>query len=553
MSLYSGTILFSNFWDCPPIPNYVMSVLPGRMEGITGSCILGFNLGVSNYISDDRKSAAIKVLNFFTSRSIQKEIIMKQFYLYSGISSLYDDKEVCSILDCNFKREVQTVIKPFKEVEDYNSYSKKFLSLLYEGLYEEKDPLTVLQKIDDITKIYNFTIKTETVALVVFILLIVIICIIIISACLIFIPRFEKYFTFLSKDLWIFYTVGAIITTGSQFTNFNQLSIIKCNVGRVMLTIGFTMIFIPLLYKLIVNFPQKNKFSSWISGKKIPFIVIILSIEVILNLFYIVYPIEVEDIMADNYKNYSKCKSKTINSLIVSLIQSSTKIILLISICVLIFLEWNIEETIKDMRALTTIICMNVVLLFVFFVISFININNYIVFYYLYTMIILTFTLLNHFYMFVLRVFTQSSLWERPEHEEMANKFFNAKNDEFKDVLASSLEENKIDREYSQSKGSIINGYRNKLLNLHFAKTCSSSSINSSSTKRYSCSSTNNKSNISNDDTIERKRSSLYSSNNDYMGPKKPSLSTSNNDYMGPKKTSLSTSNNNYMDPKNNH
>ncbi|ORX80889.1 hypothetical protein BCR32DRAFT_280131 [Anaeromyces robustus] len=92
--MLSNTLLFSNLWDVSFIPNYSMSILPGKIDGINGSCLGGLNIG-----------------------------IIKNFFLFSGLTSLYDDEEICSLIDCNFSKEIQGIQRPYNITNNYENYS----------------------------------------------------------------------------------------------------------------------------------------------------------------------------------------------------------------------------------------------------------------------------------------------------------------------------------------------------------------------------------------------------------------------------------------------
>jgi len=53
---------------------YKKSILPGNIEGISGSTIGGYNIGINNKISNNRKEKAIEVFKYITSWDIQKNI-----------------------------------------------------------------------------------------------------------------------------------------------------------------------------------------------------------------------------------------------------------------------------------------------------------------------------------------------------------------------------------------------------------------------------------------------------------------------------------------------
>ncbi|OUM66699.1 hypothetical protein PIROE2DRAFT_6014 [Piromyces sp. E2] len=200
--LYNGNIIFSHFWDLDyHIPNYVISPLPGKYENVSGSCYGGYILGINNYITNEKKSASIDVLKFLTSEYIQKEIIIKKFETISGMHKLYDDKDVCSYVNCKLIKGLQGIERPSSLFENYNYYSTKITNLFSQFLYHGKSVQTVLREIDDITKIYDYTYTSSI----------------------------EGLQTFLS--------------------------------------LGLNFIYIPVSYRLIINFPIINKYSTIISDE----------------------------------------------------------------------------------------------------------------------------------------------------------------------------------------------------------------------------------------------------------------------------------------------
>jgi len=473
-TLQSNNILFSNFWDIGKIPNYNTSLLPGKKEGINGSCIHGFNIGISKYISNERINAAIEILKFITSERIQK-LIIEKFNVYSALSNLYDDSEVCSFTNCKFVKEIQSIERPVTKYDDYDRYSSKISKIINNFIHNLISVEETVNEINDITKIYYYSIKSNVLSYIMFVLYMITFFFIILSAVILFIPSLKKYFTFLSVDLWILYTIGSLVFIVSEVTKFGELSNFKCQSSRVMMTSGYTMILIPMLYKLIVNFPQINKYSTWVKNNKYIFISLILCTEFFLNSLYFISPIETVVMSYENSKNYIKCIYTTGFNLVLTILQISTKFITYISICILIFLEWNIEETYNDIRALTVIMCMDGVLLVLFFIIHFANINDYVTFYSIHTCIILLFTIINHVYIFVIRIWFESSTNEKSVQDKLEDKLFdlnnnNNNNNNLSDILGTCILDNSENEDESSRKNSKNSQvYKSKLLNIHFA------------------------------------------------------------------------------------
>ncbi|OUM62610.1 hypothetical protein PIROE2DRAFT_61764 [Piromyces sp. E2] len=106
LQLMNGNILFSSYWDAIPTPTYKISPLPGKNKGVSGSCLGGFNIGISKYVPDENIEAAIEVLKFFMSEEIQKDIAIK-YGVISPLKKIYDDKELCEIVDCEYVKSLQ--------------------------------------------------------------------------------------------------------------------------------------------------------------------------------------------------------------------------------------------------------------------------------------------------------------------------------------------------------------------------------------------------------------------------------------------------------------
>ncbi|OUM68817.1 hypothetical protein PIROE2DRAFT_3336 [Piromyces sp. E2] len=156
--LFDGNMLFSKFWDMIGIgleSRYKLTILPGKKSGINGSCIGGYNIGIANFVKTENIIASAKVLEFFTSPKQQKNIVVNKNKLFTALTSLYDDQGVCSTIDCNFARDVQSIHRPSNEIEDYDSYADKVKSYIFKFLYDNQSASETLTKIDDITLLFN--------------------------------------------------------------------------------------------------------------------------------------------------------------------------------------------------------------------------------------------------------------------------------------------------------------------------------------------------------------------------------------------------------------
>eukprot|EP00833_Pecoramyces_ruminatium_P003880 jgi/Orpsp1_1/1177912/evm.model.c7180000063303.1 len=161
MTIINGNSIFTKYWRIPyNHPDLKPSILPGKNDGVSGTTIGGFNIGVNRYISKNNQEATLKVLKFITSREFQKEMIVTQNYI-SGMMSLYDDDDVCNVMECDLIKELQPIARPISEVEDYDNYSHQFQNHIFQFMYGNQTANDVLGEIDDITKIYYMTLDSK--------------------------------------------------------------------------------------------------------------------------------------------------------------------------------------------------------------------------------------------------------------------------------------------------------------------------------------------------------------------------------------------------------
>jgi len=130
-------IIFSNFYSTLStsiMPNYKVSILPGKNEGVNGSILGGFNIGINKNISKEKLNATLEVIKYFSSEDFQKKIIIKQLKLFSGLEKLYDDDEVCKNVNCSIIKDSQFYIRPSSTLKDYQTFSDRVKKYFYKFL-----------------------------------------------------------------------------------------------------------------------------------------------------------------------------------------------------------------------------------------------------------------------------------------------------------------------------------------------------------------------------------------------------------------------------------
>jgi len=397
-------ILFSNYWDPVEDLDYTISLMPGIKDGINGSCMGGYIIGMTNYIEDNNKKAAAEVIKYLTSEDVQKKVIVKKTKTFTGLTTLYDDEEVCSIINCSLLKNIQGINRPITEVDNYSYYSEKIFKIINNKLFNDTfSTEEILSEIVDITRIYYFSIKTP-IGLITFILVLIVFYLIIFSAILIFIPTYKKHFKFFSLDMWIIYIAGSLILILSHIVYFGKMTILKCNFNHWTIITGSVMVYIPIFYRLIINFPRFNKYSEFIKKYKLDCSLFIILIVIVLNvLMYFVSPFQVSNIILENDKNFAICKNYSKFGVFIIYLQYFIIDCIFLAILVLLFLEWNIKETSYEIRTLAVIMIINGINVVLLIIVMTTNVKNYILYYFSRICFGLVLSFMNHTYLFFIR------------------------------------------------------------------------------------------------------------------------------------------------------
>jgi len=136
--------LFINNWYMDIMgPNFTFS--PGKTEDVSGSVTGGYSVGINKYVNNTKIEAAAKFVQFVTSREKQKDIVMSK-KVFSAIPELYDDKDVCQVVDCEKFKNIQLISRP-AQMKDYSSFSETFRKSISEFLYGSKASTDALKEI----------------------------------------------------------------------------------------------------------------------------------------------------------------------------------------------------------------------------------------------------------------------------------------------------------------------------------------------------------------------------------------------------------------------
>jgi len=407
----NGKALFIKYWYASCNPVYKITSLPGWKEGVSGSVSNSINIGINPYSSDQKIKAAIEAIKYITSKEIQKRYIISN-QQFSAITNIYNEDEVCYMIDC----EVPRGAHPFSSAKfndtglvNYEIYVNHYRSYIYEYLYMNKPLEEIIKKIDDMTKIYKFSIHTDdsSAGLVIFIIFCVTSTIIGLSIILLFTKRFIYHFRTLPIIFWIFKIYGPLIILISVLTFYGEITSFKCKLRVVLLFTGMCLYLFPIIYYLIINFPEDNKISTFALEKKYKCLFISLMVAFMLIGLLFALPYNIKNIINNDGENYVKCDEFESYGKILMIIIIICFVLIILIILLLIFLEWNLRENSSYIKQYLAIIFITSLFTFVYVLFNRFNINNYILYNTFQTSVIIFSSISIYLFIFIVRLMNE--------------------------------------------------------------------------------------------------------------------------------------------------
>jgi len=372
-TLQGGNYLFLKYWNMNGMPMKT-TLLPGRKEGMSGSVIGGYNIGISKYSDERKRDQVIEAFKFITSKEVQKKYYAMENYLAS-IPDLYDDPEVCDKVDCNYYKSIQLVGRPINVMKNYNAYTGKFVKYAYEYIYGDNSvkAIDVLKKIEDITKIYNLSMSTEdtSAGLILFVVTTVTIVIMMASLGFLYIKKFKPYFNYISNDFWFIFMLGLAVILCSFYVDVLKPSKVTCFMKAPFIMIGLTLNYIPVFHKLVVFIPEdRNKFSVWANLHRYKFLGIFILIDVVLLGIMSIFTYSIETVYVEEGKNFNKCHQGHKLGDVIYYFLFFYKFLLFLVSFLFIFMEWNIKMLRREIRFITATLYMNVIIFITYVILS---------------------------------------------------------------------------------------------------------------------------------------------------------------------------------------
>ncbi|ORX82029.1 periplasmic binding protein-like II [Anaeromyces robustus] len=473
---YNGKAIFLKLYYMEHIPIYTSSAIPGWNDKVSGDIAGGTNIGICSYINEIQRNSSLIALKFMTSKKIQTEYIAKR-NLISGISSIYLDEDLCKQINCDIVR----YSTPFSGIPytltEYSTekYLAKFRKYVLNYLYNEEDVSTTIKKLDDLSKIYYYTLSTKycNSGLTMFCVFVLFTSIMIFSLIFLFIKKYESHFQFLPKDFFIISVIGSFIIMCSVLTLYGKPTIIKCHLTVACLTFGFALSVVPPLYKFSINFPKKNKISNWIENHRYIFLSMFLPIYILINALLTVEPFTLFTTVINEGENYQKCIGYTQFIMTLLMLIPVVDSIILIILSILIFIEWSIKETHSDTRWIFALVLMDFLDLAIFFSINYIEIKNYVAYYNIMICIYFSLSMSNYIFVYGIRILKLLIRNDNEKEFKSIMKEFQENNELFCMSTAKSDDDNTAT--FNTHNNSNINlkqdsntNLNNKLLSYHY-------------------------------------------------------------------------------------
>ncbi|ORX47118.1 periplasmic binding protein-like II [Piromyces finnis] len=316
--LKNGKAIFLKYWNLDEEKNhysYIKSLLPGNIDGVSGSSIGGNNAGINTFISKEKKRATVKVLKYITSKTIQKQLVRNNV-IYTGINEIYLEENIYIYLKSRFSIDVQFISRPIFESKNYERFSRNYRKYLHSYIYGNSTLEEIIQNIEDLTKIYTITLDSENTTIGRTLSIIISILAILMTLSLSFpsIHRIKPYLSIFSNNSWTVFVLGSIILLMSSFAVFGQVTEEKCRIKSILIYIGFYFNFSPIMNKYMLMFPKNNKLFMWICNHRNLFYIGGLLLGIGIEMLGFFFSSHVTIVEYENEKRYKKCTTSS-NSL----------------------------------------------------------------------------------------------------------------------------------------------------------------------------------------------------------------------------------------------
>jgi len=181
------------------------------------------------------------------------------------------------------------------------------------------------------------------------------------------------------------------------------VTVLKCHFIQFIMSGSFTLTVVPILYKLIIDYPKEIKLFEWISSNRYYFLLFFSMFDILFNLLTIISPFKVIDKIIPDGQNYQVCSFSVLGNIILWTLLLYKLLIIIGCLCIMI-VEWKSNEIKYELNILFTIIFIFSFSLILLLIIYIFEINNYIYIFILKSTIIVIFSVSNYAFIFYLGI-----------------------------------------------------------------------------------------------------------------------------------------------------
>jgi ABC-type glycerol-3-phosphate transport system substrate-binding protein len=377
--LISRKVIFGRFWNVPLSGLYTISRLPGEKKGISASWINGYYLLMNKYITEEKKEAVARVIEFTLSKNIQKMILLKYMKI-SGSDVLFQDEDLCKQFDCDFYHSLQFLSREAETASEQTDYNSKFINYVYNYIYNGADLDETLQNLEYMA--FTYSIEYGSIYGIISIVLTLFLFVLIMgSFSLMLMKKFNYFLGVFDKDFWFVCLLGLSSSLMSNFCLVGDITEFKCNIRMVILYISISLYLYTFFIKLLICFPKRNKYSEFFNNH-CHLVLLTLFITDIMCIipFLVLSPYKVNLVVIEDGMNYNMCSLWNKIYYLYFVFIMGYKFLIILAIGFLTFIEWNMEGIYRSIRNISSILTLNIlflVIICVLFIIDFQNIYYY--------------------------------------------------------------------------------------------------------------------------------------------------------------------------------
>jgi len=403
--LANGKFLFLKYWYQPGniVPRTIM---PGHIEGISGTTIGGYNLGIGGDVKGKTLNATLTAFKYMTSREVQKKFITERG-LFSGILDLYEDPDVCDQVNCTFFKSFQPIARPTYITNSYNEYSEAFRNYIYEFLYGNKSAKEVLKEIENLStthKITLFSAKDTSIGIIMFIIVLIISGIMALSLTVLRSRYYQSNFKFLPNDQWNILILGCILILYTSFTGYGEINQFKCKAKPMVLSFGYALHIFPILFKLIQNLPNEHSFKDWVTSNQKRFFFVYMAANVVAIALGMTgnYNVVYKEVINGN--NYEVCRIRGAFSVLTFILTFLVNYVSLFSVLVMAIKDLKRGGNRIDMISVICTMVVDIVNFALVYAFISLNVNSFTAYFNIFTCLFIGFSVTNYILLYGYRI-----------------------------------------------------------------------------------------------------------------------------------------------------